>query len=82
MKDIPSAMAAAEDLVDFRMNSSSSSNTKKKKSMDSKKVKNKDWKKKLKGKKKGGTTKGKELQQKQGTRPGVRGRRGRKDRGD
>ncbi|TXG47935.1 hypothetical protein EZV62_027229 [Acer yangbiense] len=67
VKDIPSAMATAEGLVDFRMSSSTSSNTEKKKSVDSKKGKNTDWKKKFEGKKKeGGTTKGNELQQNKG----------------
>ena len=61
VKDIPSAMATAEGLVDFRMNNSTSFNTEKKKSVDGKKGKNKNWKKKFEGKKKkGGTTKGKE----------------------
>ncbi|KAL5756933.1 hypothetical protein ACOSQ2_021679 [Xanthoceras sorbifolium] len=44
VKDIPLAMVAAEGLVDFRISSSSPS-VDKKKSVDGKKGKNKDWKK-------------------------------------
>ncbi|KAL5857156.1 hypothetical protein ACOSQ3_004614 [Xanthoceras sorbifolium] len=51
VKDIPSAMAAAEGLVDFRISSSSPS-VNKKKFVDGKKGKNKDWKKRADGKKK------------------------------
>ncbi|KAL5775969.1 hypothetical protein ACOSP7_013526 [Xanthoceras sorbifolium] len=53
VKDIPTAMAAAEGLVDFRI-SSSTPNVDKKKSVDDKKGKNKDWKKRADGKKKKG----------------------------
>ncbi|KAL5810667.1 hypothetical protein ACOSQ4_027235 [Xanthoceras sorbifolium] len=51
VKDIPSAMAAAEGLVDFCISSSSPS-VEKNKSVDGKKGKNKDWKKRANRKKK------------------------------
>ncbi|KAL5805033.1 hypothetical protein ACOSQ3_031833 [Xanthoceras sorbifolium] len=51
VKDVPSAMVAAEGLVGFRISSSSPS-IDKKKFVDGKKGKNKDWKKRVDGKKK------------------------------
>ncbi|KAL5760398.1 hypothetical protein ACOSP7_018912 [Xanthoceras sorbifolium] len=46
VKDIPSAMAAAEGLVDFHLSGSTSSASDKGKSVEGKFEKNKDWKKK------------------------------------
>ncbi|KAL5840685.1 hypothetical protein ACOSQ3_013359 [Xanthoceras sorbifolium] len=46
VKDIPSAMAAAEGLVDFHLGGSTSSTSDKGKSIEGKFGKNKDWKKK------------------------------------
>ncbi|KAK3212330.1 hypothetical protein Dsin_017036 [Dipteronia sinensis] len=52
VKDIHSAMVAAEGLVNFRMSNSTPSNAKKKKPTNGKKGKNKNMKKKHEGKKK------------------------------